>query len=69
MFGLGVGEMALVLGLLVLLFGAKKIPQIARGLGEGIRNFRTSIREGQEDPNRLEDDSGEPRSLSEGKDT
>jgi sec-independent protein translocase protein TatA len=57
MFGLGVGEIILVLALLVLLFGAKRIPQIARGLGEGIRNFRSSIKEGAEDQDQLEDGS------------
>ena len=55
MLGLGVGEIVLILALLVLLFGAKRIPQIARGIGEGIRNFRTSVREGEGDPNSLED--------------
>jgi sec-independent protein translocase protein TatA len=41
--GLGVGEI-LVIGLgLVLLFGARKIPLIARGLGEGIRNFKGEV--------------------------
>ena len=43
MLGLGVGEI-LVIGLgLVLLFGARKIPTIARGLGEGIRNFKGEV--------------------------
>ncbi len=41
----GPGELLLILAILVLLFGAKKIPDLARGLGEGIRNFRTGLRE------------------------
>jgi sec-independent protein translocase protein TatA len=48
--GIGAWEIALILLLLLLLFGAKRIPQIARGLGEGIRNFKTGIK----DPDRLE---------------
>ena len=48
-FGLGVGEMVLILGLLILLFGARKIPLIARGLGQGIRNFKGSLKEGGDD--------------------
>ena len=68
MFGLGVGEIVLVLALLVLLFGAKRIPQIAKGLGEGIRNFRTSVRDGADDADRLEDGSSEPRRLDDGRD-
>ena len=66
MFGFGVMEIALIVGLLVLLFGAKRIPLIARGLGEGIRNFRTSIKD--EDKNELEDGSDGPRRLNEGQD-
>ena len=41
MFGFGIMELSLIVALLVLLFGAKKIPLIAKGLGEGIRNFKT----------------------------
>jgi sec-independent protein translocase protein TatA len=54
MFGFGLGEMLLVFALLVLLFGAKKIPLIAKGLGEGIRNFRTSVKDGSEERDKLE---------------
>lgn len=43
MLGLGVGEI-LIIGLgLVLIFGARKIPTLARGLGEGIRNFKGEL--------------------------
>jgi len=68
MFGFGVMEIALVVGLLVLLFGAKRIPLIAKGLGEGIRNFRTSIKDGEGDQGRLSGDSEEKRRLDEGRD-
>ena len=40
MFGLGMGELVIVLVLVILLFGSKKIPELARGLGEGIKEFR-----------------------------
>jgi sec-independent protein translocase protein TatA len=43
--GFGIGEILLVLFLAILFFGAKRIPQIARGVGEGIRNFRSSVKE------------------------
>ena len=66
MFGLGVGEIILVLALLVLLFGAKRIPQIAKGLGEGIRNFRTSVREGKDDRDRLDEGPEDPQRLNDG---
>jgi sec-independent protein translocase protein TatA len=69
MFGFGVMEIALIVGLLVLLFGAKRIPLIARGLGEGIRNFRTSIKEPDNDTDKLEKGSDGPRRLNEGQDS
>jgi sec-independent protein translocase protein TatA len=39
----GVMEMVLLFGILVLLFGAKKLPGLARGLGSGIRNFKGEL--------------------------
>ena len=46
-----IGPMELLVILLValLLFGGKKIPELAKGLGEGIRNFKDSLK-GPEDP-------------------
>jgi len=50
LFGsLGGPELLIILAILVLLFGARKIPDLARGLGEGIRGFRTSLRGDDED--------------------
>lgn len=40
----GLVEMLLVFGVLVLLFGARKLPALARGLGEGIRNFKGELK-------------------------
>jgi sec-independent protein translocase protein TatA len=37
-------EVLVVLGVAVLLFGGKKIPELAKGLGEGIRNFKTAFK-------------------------
>jgi sec-independent protein translocase protein TatA len=44
-FGLGFTELLLIVGLVVLVFGARKIPLIARGLGEGIRNFKGEMKD------------------------
>ena len=44
LFTFGLGEMVLVFGVLMLLFGAKKLPGLARGLGEGIRNFKGELK-------------------------
>ena len=46
----GFSEILLVLGILMLLFGAKKLPELARGLGAGIRNFKGEIKAPEDDP-------------------
>ena len=51
--GFGFGEVLLVLVIVVFFFGAKRIPQIARGVGEGIRNFRSSVKDGSDDDKQL----------------
>ncbi len=48
---LGGGEIILILLVVVLLFGGRKIPELAKGLGEGIKNFRSSVREADDEPN------------------
>jgi sec-independent protein translocase protein TatA len=47
-FRLGIPELLVVLGIAVLIFGGKKIPELGKGLGEGIRNFRASLRSEEE---------------------
>jgi sec-independent protein translocase protein TatA len=44
MFGLGFPEIVLVLVIVILIFGTSRIPELGRGLGEGIRNFKKSVR-------------------------
>jgi sec-independent protein translocase protein TatA len=48
--GIGVWEIGLILLIVLFFFGAKRIPVIARGLGEGIRNFKGAVREGDDPP-------------------
>lgn len=45
MFGLGPWELLLVFLAILLLFGAKRLPDIAQGLGKGIREFRSAMKE------------------------
>ena len=39
-FNLGGGEIILILAIVLILFGAKKLPELARGLGQGIKEFK-----------------------------
>jgi len=49
MFGMGSGPELLVVALVILLlFGGKKIPELAKGLGGGIRNFKKALKEEDE---------------------
>jgi sec-independent protein translocase protein TatA len=55
---LGLPELMLIFLVVIVLFGASRIPQIGRGLGEGIRNFKKGIRETSvedEEPERIEE--------------
>lgn len=45
---LGVPELIIIFLIIVLLFGGSRLPQIGRGLGEGIRNFRKGMHSGDE---------------------
>lgn len=43
--GIGVPELLLIFGAILLLFGAKRIPEIAKSLGKGIREFKSSVKD------------------------
>jgi sec-independent protein translocase protein TatA len=45
---IGPTELLVILVVLILLFGGKKIPELAKGLGEGIRHFKGAVREEEE---------------------
>jgi len=47
MFGpVGLPEVLIIVLILILIFGATRLPEIGRGLGKGIRNFKESVKEG-----------------------
>lgn len=58
---LGGGEILVILAIILLLFGGRKIPELARGLGEGIRNFKSGMRDDGKD-----DEKGEDGNISDG---
>ena len=43
-------ELLLVVGVIVLLFGGKKIPELAKGLGKGIKDFKQAVKEDEASP-------------------
>lgn len=59
---LGMGELMIIFLIIIVLFGATRLPQIGRGLGEGIRNFKKGIKHDDDTPDQLED-KHEPRTL------
>jgi sec-independent protein translocase protein TatA len=46
---LGMGELIIIFLVVLLLFGANQIPKVAKGLGQGLREFKRAARELQED--------------------
>ena len=49
MFGLGMGEIVIVLVVVLLLFGGKKLPQLGSALGQAMTNFKKGLSDGQKE--------------------
>jgi len=43
---LGIPELLIILAIIILIFGANRLPEIGRGIGRGIKNFKESLKEG-----------------------
>ena len=55
----GTTELIIILVIVIVIFGASRLPQIGKGLGEGIKNFRAGVKEPAEiDVSPKEDESG-----------
>ena len=53
MFGLGTGEILIILFIILLLFGAKKLPELAKGLGKGIKEFKKAKQDVTQEINKV----------------
>jgi sec-independent protein translocase protein TatA len=47
MFKLGMPELMVILAIVILIFGANRLPELGRGIGRGIRNFKDATREAE----------------------
>ena len=55
MFGLGIWELLIVLAIIVVLFGAKRLPLIGEGLGGMITNFKTATKKNKDDQAKIDE--------------
>ena len=57
MFGLGIWELLIVLAIIVVLFGAKRLPLIGEGLGGMITNFKSATRKNKEEQAKVDENT------------
>jgi len=57
MFGLGIWELLIVLAIVVVLFGAKRLPLIGEGLGGMITNFKKATKKNKEEQAKIDDNT------------
>ena len=60
MFGLGTTELIIILVLVLIIFGAGKLPQVGGALGKGLRNFKDGVKDGEDeqaekDPDKIDE--------------
>lgn len=64
MFGLGTVELLIVLGIIVLIFGARRLPEIGSGIGKAIKNFKSGVSDEEIDVTPENDQVGDGKSDS-----
>jgi sec-independent protein translocase protein TatA len=63
-FGLGGWEVILILAVVLILFGAKRLPELAKGLGSGIKEFKKASREVTDEIQNASEDKPQPQNKS-----
>ncbi|MFQ5913282.1 MAG: twin-arginine translocase TatA/TatE family subunit [Nitrospinota bacterium] len=62
MFGFGIQELMIILIIILVIFGARKLPEIGAGLGKGIKSFKAGVsgkEESKEEPDLIQENSSE----------
>ena len=67
MMGIGFPELMIILVIIMIIFGAGKLPEIGSAFGRSIKNFKSSMKEAQEEEETAEVEEGQQASIEEGK--
>ena len=68
MMGIGFPELMIILVIIMIIFGAGKLPEIGSAFGRSIKNFKSSMKEAQEQDENDQVEEGQQTSIEEGKD-
>ncbi len=69
MMGIGFPELMIILVIIMIIFGAGKLPEIGSAFGRSIKNFKSSMKEAQEEEESAQVEEGQQASIEEGKET
>lgn len=64
LFNLGTGEIIVIVLVILLLFGGKKIPELMKGVGKGVKSFKQGLNEVEDEIKKASDDDTKDKSAS-----